>query len=374
MLFQVLQEDLIKSVNSSIRFIAARPTLPILSNFQLIAKGSTLHIQATNLEMSIADKIGASVEEEGVITIPAKIFHEIVSNLPKGKLKFEVIKEELKIEASDWKGKIPTSPSNDFPKIPDSIDEKKSFTLNKEDLAKNLSKILFSASLDETRPVLAGVLFIFTKSQAKDPSTLTFVASDGYRLSKKTIKLDKDIQSKNLIIPRPAIAEIIKQSTESSAITFEVKEDDNQIVVKIGDAYLSSRLIDGNFPEFEKIIPVRWDTKVNVDKNDLGRGVKLASVFARDSGNIIKMAIAQNNIELKSEGTKVGNQTGKIEAKVDGSPLEISFNYKFIEEFLNVVEGDSVEIKLTDQVSPAIFADPLNPDFLHLIMPVVTQN
>src|SRR5581483_4642815 len=220
----------------------------------------------------------------------------------------------------------------------------------------------------------AGVLFIFTKSQAKDPSTLTFVASDGYRLSKKTIKLDKDIQSKNLIIPRPAIAEIIKQSTESSAITFEVKEDDNQIVVKIGDAYLSSRLIDGNFPEFEKIIPVRWDTKVNVDKNDLGRGVKLASVFARDSGNIIKMAIAQNNIELKSEGTKVGNQTGKIEAKVDGSPLEISFNYKFIEEFLNVVEGDSVEIKLTDQVSPAIFADPLNPDFLHLIMPVVTQN
>src|SRR5581483_1964703 len=239
MLFQVLQEDLIKSVNSSIRFIAARPTLPILSNFQLIAKGSTLHIQATNLEMSIADKIGASVEEEGVITIPAKIFHEIVSNLLKGKLKFEVIKEELKIEASDWKGKIPTSPSNDFPKIPDSIDEKKSFTLNKEDLAKNLSKILFSASLDETRPVLAGVLFIFTKSQAKDPSTLTFVASDGYRLSKKTIKLDKDIQSKNLIIPLQKKEKIKKKSKNSSKIIFKKKENKNKIVEKKGDVFFS---------------------------------------------------------------------------------------------------------------------------------------
>lgn len=368
MKFKVLQEDLSIALSSSIRFIATRATLPILGNFALVAKEATLQILATNLEMSIAVNIGGKVDKEGTITIPAKIFYELISNLSKGQTDFELVKEELKIESPQFKGSIPTSPSNDFPKIPDSINKDKSFALNEKDLSDTLGKILFSASLDETRPVLTGVLFIF------ENNTLILVSSDGFRLSKKTIKLKNKIQSKNLIIPRQSLSELLKHVSESDSAIFEVKESENQLVVNIKDTYLSSRLIDGAFPDFEKIIPTSSSTTVNIDKNDLARAIKLASIFAREGGNVIKMIVKEDKVEITSEGLNSGKQRGELDAKIEGSPVEISFNYKFIEDFLSVCKSESIEIKLIDSVSPAIFVDSNDTDFLHLIMPVRIQS
>lgn len=362
---QVLQEDLLKILNSSIHFINIRSTLPILSNFLLETQKTKLKIKATNLEMSTVSSIGAKVEEEGSITIPAKTFYEIIANLNQGQLTLSLEKENLKIIGDNFSSTIPTIPPNDFPSIPENIDKKEKFTLSSQHLKDALSKVLFAASGDAGRPVLNGVLFLFSENN------LDLVATDGFRLSKKKVNIA--IKNTNhIIIPRASLQEIIRQAADD--LIFQFKNEENQLIVKIGESYLSTRLIDGNFPDFEKIIPTSSSTKVTISKNDLLKAVKLSSVFARESSDLLKIKVEESTIEITSEGTKTGRQKSRIDALIIGPSLEISFNYKFIEDFLNVVEGESVEINLNDPTSPAIFIDPKDPDFLHLIMPVRVQS
>lgn len=365
---QVLQEDLIKALNAAVHFINTKMSLPILGNFLLETQKTKLKIKATNLEMSVSVSIGAKVDVEGSITVPAKTFLELVTNLQPGQVNLELEKGELKIKTSDFSASLPTIPSNDFPAIPEEINSKDSFTIPTKDLTFTLSKVLFSTSLDETRPILTGVLFIF-----KD-TLLSLVSSDGFRLSRKNINLPKKIPERQIVVPRSSLLQLIRLSNESENLIFEVRSSDNQLIIKVGETVISSRLIEGTFPDFEKIIPSSSGTKVTLDKNDLGRGVSLAAIFARESGNVIKLSVKENFIELTSQGSKTGNQKTKIEGLIVGSSLDISFNYKFLEDFINTLEGESIEINLTDSVSPAIFVDPKDEKFLHLIMPVRIQN
>lgn len=367
MKISVLQEELAKALSISIRFINTRSTLPILGNFLLIAEKSKLKIAATNLEMSVSLGIGAKVEEEGTITVPAKIFFELISNLNHGQIVLSQDKDQLEIISPGFVSKIPTIPPNDFPAIPQTINTQKSFSLSSKNLISSLSKVLFSSSLDEARPVLNGCLFIFTDNN------LSLVTSDGFRLSKKDLLLDKKLESRKIIIPRSSLVELIKIASNEENLLFEFRQTDNQLIIKIGETYLSTRLIEGSFPDFQKIIPTTLNTKVSLAKNDFDRGVRLAAVFAQE-GNVIKLSVLENMIRLNSESGKAGSQKNDIDAKVEGPTLEISFNFKFIQEFLSEAQGDSIEIHFVDPVSPSIFIDPKDKGFLHLIMPVRIQN
>jgi DNA polymerase III subunit beta len=375
MKLQVLQEDLKNAANIGIRFISTRSTLPILGNFLLIAEKTSLRIEATNLEMSVSIKLGAVVEEEGKMTLPAKTFTDLILNLEKGQINLSEVKEKLDIVGNGFEASIATQPANDFPTIPVDLDDKLSFTLGGQTLINALSKILFSVSTDETRPVLTGVLFVFDAPEATNSSTLSLVASDGFRLSRITLKLDREIKAKNIIIPKNSLLELLKIGKTEKEIKFQLKESENQLIIKVGEMVLSTRLIDGNFPDFQKIIPVNSATKISLNKNDLSRGLKLAGVFARaeDSG-IVKMSILENEVELSSENAKFGKQKNKIEASVEGGTLDVLYNFKFVEDFLNIIEGNNIEIKLTDGGSPGIFVDPKDESFLHLIMPVKVQS
>ncbi len=369
---QVLQEDLIKALNTSSHFVSTKPQLPILGNFLLEVGNLKLGIRATNLEMSVSSTIGAKIEKEGSVAIPAKTFLEIISNLRNGPVSLILEKEQLIVENADFKGQLTTNPVNDFPKIPNVIDSKKSFTLESSKLIDTLSEILFSCSQDETRPILTGVLFIF-----KDKK-ITLVSSDGFRLSKKEISLEKalssKIEGKKIVIPRSSLIELTKIAKEEKLLIFELKEDENQLIIKIGETFVTSRLIEGEFPNFEKIIPSSSTTRVFLSKEDLKRAIKLSSVFARADGGVVKITINEDSVQISSQNAAVGKDVSKVEAKVEGGILDISFNFKFLEEFLNQVEGEGVEINLTDSVSPAIFVDPKNKEFLHLIMPVRIQS
>ena len=370
MQLQVLQEDLTKALTTAIRFTSVRSTLPILSNFKLTASKTKLTIEATNLEMSISTAVGGNIQKEGSITLPGNSFQEIIANLNPGQVILTLDKDHLKIENASFQAIISTIPANDFPKIPDSLNLAKSFTIPRSVLHTSFSKVLFSSSLDETRPILTGILFMF------DNTKLNLVASDGFRLSKKQLILDKSLTCKNIVVPRSALLELIKLTGNSPDFIFEPKEDDNQLVIKTPEAIISTRLIDGNFPDFERIIPTSSPVKLTLDSTDLLKSLKIASVFAKE-GNVVKFKVLESSLEIASENASLGSQTSSIEAKVEGlssqDPFEISFNYKYIEDFLAVV-GDSVDIKLTDSMSAAIFIDPQDPEFLHLIMPVRVQN
>jgi len=364
---QVLQENLADAINLASRFTSARAQLPVLSNILFSANNNRLLISATNLEVSINMSIGAKLEEEGDITVPSRVITDIISNLNPGPVSLVSDKEKLKVATSEFKTEISGMNASDFPQVPQKLD-KKSVSIPKDTFFPSLSKILYAVSVDETRPILTGVLFIFKRGM------ITIVSTDGFRLSYKEIKAKGVNFSQKVIIPKGVLNELVRIPLEEDNLSLSFREKDNQVVFRLGNIVLSSRIIEGEFPDFEKVIPKDSKIKVNLDKESLIQAVKLASVFARDSANIIKMSVRSGSVEITAESQYTGSQKTKIEAKTIGGEVEIAFNFRFLLDFLQSVKGDDINIKLGSPSSPGVFIDPKDDKFLHLIMPVKIQS
>jgi DNA polymerase-3 subunit beta len=367
----VLQENLNKSISIASRFTSSRAQLPVLGNILLNAKKTKLQLSATNLETSIVINLGAQVKEEGEITIPAKVITEIIQNLQLGPLDLESDKEHLRISSRQFSSKVLGMNSSDFPKVPQTISTEGVLHLPKEKLAEALSQVIFSASVDESRPILTGVLFVFTKKH------LSLVATDGFRLSQKKIELGEEMPIQKVVLPKNPLLEIIRLAEEGEEVKLSLKEKEGQAIFGIGEIVLSSRVVGGDFPDFDKIIPKASDIKVRVDKEEFLRAVKLASVFARDSANIVKINLLKDQVRLSAESSQAGDQEMTVEAKIEGENLkdfQISFNYKFLEELIRVVKSEELQMEFTNANAPGLFTDPKDPDFLHLIMPVKVQS
>ena len=368
MKLKVLQENLAKALINASRFTTSKAQLPILGNIKLETRKTKLIVSATNLEMSTSISFGAQVENEGEIAIPAKVITEIVSNLQPGTISLNSEKEQLKISTNSFLATLSGMNTSDLPLIPQKVDEKKAFTLSKEKIAEALSQVIFATSIDETRPILTGVLMIF---RGKD---LTLVGTDGFRLSQRKLSVSGNTKTQNLVLPKGILGELIKTSTEKENIFFEYKKEENQVIVLMDDTVFSTRVLEGEYPDYEKIIPKTTNIKINVDKEEFLRAVKLASVFARDSANIVKMEVGKSDLTLFAESQSSGSQKTKIDAKVEGKGIEIAFNYRFLEEFIHSIKGEEVQMKFSNSNAPGIFSDPEDSDYLHLIMPVKIQS
>lgn len=367
MKLKVLQEDFAKAVTQVTRFVNPRVQLPILGNIVIRAAKTKLNLLATNLELSISKELGADVAEEGEIAVPGRILNEIVANLPKGQVLLEAQKEQLKIKAGSFSGTVSGMDTTDFPKITHALG--KDYTaFPSADLLRSLAKVSFCVSVDETRPVLNGVLFLFKKKE------LFLVATDGFRLSQKVVRLEGELDLGKVILPKSIIGEILKIDPNNEELNLEIKEKENQVVFGVGDTILSSRVISGDFPNFEQIIPKSSLTKVYTNKDELLRVIKLASVFARDNANMVKIEVAKDSLKVSAESPKSGIEEETLEAKVEGEEMEITFNFRFLEELLSAIEGEEVQIELANTTSPGVFKDPKDPSFLHLIMPVKIQS
>lgn len=364
----VLQENLANALSKTSRFASSKAQLPVLGNIKFSTHKTKLNLASTNLEVAISVSIGAQIEEEGEITIPSKVITELVSNLPAGTLNLEVEKEQVKINSQGMKSVVSGMNASDFPPIPKSIDEKGVINLPKEEFLNSLSQIMFAASTDETRPILTGILLLFKKEN------LFFVATDGFRLSQKKLSLKGSEKEDSVILPRTALGEISRLSADGEQILFKLNKSENQVIFGIGDTVVSSRVLDGEFPPYEKIIPKSSTTKVNLDKEELIRAVKLASIFAREAANIVKISVEKDSIAVSAESQISGNQRTKIDAKIDGPEIEIAYNYRFLEEFLHAVKGEDIKIEFSGPNAPGVFLDPSDTDFLHLIMPVKLQS
>lgn len=367
MKLKILQENLSKALSISSRFSSSKVQLPILANVLLSARKNKLLISATNLENSSCLIIGADVAEEGEITVPAKVFSEIISNLSLGQIELETEKERLRVVSQGFKSDLSGMNSTDFPNVPQDIGDV-SLKLDGGLLTDALSQMLFAVSVDETRPVLTGVLMLLKKNE------LILVATDGFRLSQKKLKIESRDTETSFIIPRNTLNELSRLSQDADSISLSFKKGESQIIFGVGDCILTSRLIEGDFPKFEDIIPKQSKLTVSVDKEDLLRGVKLASVFARESANVIKIRVEENLVDIISENQTNGSQETKIEVKVEGDlnkeGFTVAFNYRFLEEFLNSVKTDNILMEFSDSNAPGVFKEASNKDFLHLIMPV----
>lgn len=372
MKLQVLQENLQKAISITSRFASSRAQLPILGNILISAQKSKLVISSTNLEISACVQVGAKVEEEGEISIPAKILSEVIPNLPKEAVSLESEKEQLKIKTSGFISSILGMNSQDFPKIPSTVKTSSGLTLSKKELTSALAKVVFATSTDETRPILTGVLFIFKKDN------VSLVATDGFRLSMKKVLLKSVVGELDcFVVPKGILNEISRGIDEGDEnIVFNLLQDEKQVVFGSGEVVLSSRLLEGEYPDFEKILPKSSAVKILADKEDLERAVKLASVFARDSANIVKLKISKDLIKVGAESSSSGSQEMKVDAKAEGvaDSFEIAFNYRFLEEFLHSVTGEEIKMEFGTVTSAGLFSDTSDPDYLHLIMPVKIQS
>lgn len=370
MKLKVLQESLSESLHTALRFTSSRAQLPVLGNIYMSSEKNKLIVSATNLEMSFTTSVGSQVEKEGKITVPGRVIVDLVTNLNPGTLNIEADKERLIISGEENKFNVSGMNVSDFPAIPQTIG-KSYVELSNQDLVNALSKVLFAVSGDETRPILTGVLLIFKDKEVH------FIATDGFRLSRKKIKVKEVFKKEEkVIIPKNVLGELVRLA-KSEDIKLEIKKDDKQVVFAFEKAVLASRTIEGEFPDFERIIPKTSSIKIEVDREDFLRAVKLISVFARDSGNVEKIKVIKGALELSAESQLSGSGEEKINAKISGdntgSDITIAFNFRFLEELLTSVGGETIEIRLTDANSPGVFIDPKEPDYLHLIMPVRIQ-
>jgi DNA polymerase-3 subunit beta len=364
MKLQILQEDLAKAVSLASRFTSLKAQLPVLGNILLSSTKTKVYIMSTNLEISVATAIGAKVEEDGEISIPSKVLSELVSNLPKEPISIESEQEQMKLSSSGFSSTVMGMAGSDFPKVPTSVPKEGSFVLPKKEFTEALSQVTYAVSTDETRPVLTGVLVVGGKGE------ISLVATDGFRLSRKAVKV-ADVPEIKLVLPKLILMELSKDFTVGDGINFNLNDKDKQAIFGVGDVTLTSRLLEGEYPDFEKIIPTKSVVNIRVDKEEFLRCVKLASVFARDAANIIKIKVLKESLKITAEGVS-GSQEAKVDAKVEkeDGDFEISFNFRFLEDFIHSVKGEEIVMELSGVSTAGIFKDSSDPSYLHLIMPI----
>ena len=371
MKLSLLQENLNLALTNVSRFVSSKNQLPILNNILLSTDRGRLKLSATNLELSINYWVGAKIEKEGKLTVPAKEITEFVSYLPAEKIDLELKNNLLNISSPKLNSEFTTTPANDFPDFP-KINPDTSFEIDFNLFTQSIDQISFSSATDDTRPVLTGILCIFEKKSIK------FIATDGFRLSLKEIKLEKPLDLKkdslSFLIPARSLIEVTKLAKNDSKIKVGLTSDEHQVIFVLDDIELVSRLIEGDFPDYKKLIPESYSTKVFINRDELLQSVKLASVFARESANVVKTNIKKNLLELSANAPQVGQDLIKLDSKTEGESLEVAFNYKFLTDFLTVCKSDEILIELNENLSPVFFHDQSDPSFTHIIMPVRLQD
>lgn len=369
MKFNILQQDLLPALQSVSRSVGVKSTLPVLANILFQTENGKLKLSATNLELGIIKIINSQVIEEGELTVPAKTFLEIVSSLNGENLEIESNSEQLKISTKKFNATLNCIPASEFPAIPLSSGE--SIVLNSSVLLNSLPQITFSAASDEGRPVLTGILTEMTKGGVE------FVATDGFRLAHKQVKITgvgKD--SLKVLVPRRTFEEVARLINEDLGASGEenievsTSENQNQMIFKIGSTQLSSRLIEGHFPAWDKIIPSKFENRTITDRVEFLRACKLASVFSRNEANIIKLKTFGKKIILTSEAKEVGSQETELEAQSEGSEIQIAFNSKYLIDILAVLQQSQISIEFSGNLSPALVKPVGEEGLEYVVMPI----
>lgn len=365
MIAHILLDNLREKLPFVNRAISQRAQLPILHNVLMKAKNGKLHLYGTDIEIGIEVVILANIEEEGEVAIPAKTFLELINTLTDEKILLHADNNTLKATTKTTKNTFQTTPTEDFPKLYEEKGEE-IFSFKKDEITNDLGKVHFAAATDTTRPALSGIYIGSQKGM------LVFVATDGYRLSLKEKKsLVKKEQT--LLIPSRILREVIAVGKIQDEIKLYTSDKNNQVLFEGDGILLVGRLIDAEFPNYQKIIPKESTTKVFFNRQDLQKAVKTASIFAREAANIVKFSIKENKIVVSANAPSVGENTIDVEAKIDGDENEIAFNVRYLLDLLSNVEEEEMVFEMSGPLHPGVFKIKGDQTFLHLIMPIRVQ-
>lgn len=364
MKIKVTQEKLSKALNAISRIAIGKATLPILNNVLIRVSNKKVSLITTNLDMAVEDYLPVSESEDGVITVPAKLLAEFVSNLPKGE-NIEISSKDTKvtIKSGKYSSTINGTVADDFPEIPE-IDEKKSvvYKIGVDEFKNSVNQVIIASSNDLTRPALTGVFFnTYDK-------TLAIAATDGYRLAEKKIieKVESEVKA---IVPSSSLQEVLR-SISDEIDEIEISFNEDLVRFRLGDIEIVSKLIDESFPEYQKLIPKNNNISVALDREELVRVTKLAALFARSvGGSIVCEAITPDIFSVKSIANEYGENDSRIETSVD-KPGKINLNSRFLLDALNALEEPEIEFKFSDRVAPVVLRNKKSDKYTHIVMPL----
>lgn len=360
------QVDFDYALNIVNKAININNTLPVLNNILLKAEGKKLYFSSTNLEIAISCSIDADVRSEGAITVPAKLVTNYVSLLKDEKIELSLIEGlSLSINSSSSSTKIKCISADEFPLIPN-IEKGYEISLKIDQLYEAITETVFAASMNVSRPVLSGVLMYSTGKEIR------FVSTDSYRLAEKKINLTvKPTEDFYCIIPARTLSEFSKIISKAEKKDVKINISKNQILFNFDDIKLISRLIEGKFPDYDKIIPKEIKTKLEVSVEDLSLILKRVSLFARENNNSIKLAVTNDGkLVISSEETKIGEEKAELSVKINGENNKISLNAQYLLDVLTYIPEDSIEIGVNDKTSPAVIKKIKGDDYVYIIMPL----
>ncbi|MFA6553637.1 MAG: DNA polymerase III subunit beta [Patescibacteria group bacterium] len=359
------QENLAKGLSLVSHVASKNITLPILNNVLVRAEQGVIKLLTTNLEIGIICQVRGKVEKEGAFTVQAKTLSDYVNLLPKENIEIEVVDQNMKIKGKKSKTVMKGLEASEFPLIPE-VEAKQKFEIPAETLRRALSNVAFAVAYDETRPEISGVYFNF------EGNNLVVVATDSYRLAEKKVALSKPASSRHsAIVPIRTIQELVRILGDyNDPVTIACNE--NQILFDLGETKLTSRVIEGQYPDYQQIIPKEYRTKITVDTQEFINTVKRASLFCKPGGNdiVLKFEKSAGQITVNTTNAQVGESEAVQEATIEGDENHIVFNYRFLLDGLQNLGSSNCVIEINSNLSPGLIKPEKDGDYVYIIMPI----
>lgn len=358
----VTQENLNRALTAVSRVASSKTSLPILSNILFRTENNRLVVAATNLEIASVYHIGAKVEKEGTLTVPARLVTEFVSNLPKDTVTVKTDNgSKLDIASGNYKSTINGVVADEFPTLP-TITAAQTVTVSSDLLKQAINQTVITASHDETRPVLTGVLFHSHEGK------LYLAATDGYRLAER--ELLATTETVKALIPAQTLQEVARVIPDDIE-TVEMQFDDAQVQFTMGDVAIISRLIDGNFPDYRQLIPKKTEIVATLQTAELVRITKIASLFARESGGSVTIHtdLARAMVSIHSVASQLGENTSEAQAEVDGEG-SVTLNSRYLLEALGCVESPMITFGFSGKLAPCVVRPVGDDSYQHIVMPL----
>ena len=381
-----LQENLARGLGVVGRAVASRSTLPITQNVMLSSDQGMLRLSATNLEIAITTWIGAMIEEEGAITVPHRLVADLVNSLPSDRIDLDLRGPDpddpsagggsvLHISCGRSRTHINGASADDFPPIPQ-VDSGFATNIDPSVLRQGIGLVAFSAASDESRPVLTGVEFKL------EESNIIMAAADGFRLAVYTGQLSEPVaDALKVIVPARTMQEIQRLASEQSApVQVTLSPEKGQVMFKLEHVEVVSQLLQGNFPNYDQLIPERYETRAVMELDDLKRATQSAAVFARDGSNIVRLEMTPQEsgeggqLKVSARSEEVGDNLDELDIdQLDGEDAKIAFNVRYLMEIVNVLGRGKVALEVTNSSSPGVFRPADSDRYVHVVMPMYVQ-
>lgn len=364
MKIECIKEQLEEALNKADKIAGKNTTLPVLSGFYLDAHQNSLTIKATNLDLGISVKLPVKVVEPGTVVVPAHIVSSFISSLSKDRnITLSTKGQIVEIKTSSTKTSLKTLPSEEFPIIPE-IGDDNTFSLPARDFVFGIRSVIYAAAVGSIKPELSSI------SITHEGDNLVFAATDSFRLAEKKIRVKKIPHFKQILIPQKNALEIIKifdKGDEELSLSIE----EHQLALRSGNVYLTSRIIEGVFPDYHQILPKKTSTTATLLKQDLINSLKTSLIFS-DSFNqlTLKLNPVAKKFEIESKNTTIGESVHSLEAVVEGEEISINVNHRYFTDCFQSIATDSLTLSFSGQAKPILISGVGDQSFFYLVMPM----